>query len=316
MSDPLLRVRNLQVRFGAFAAVRDVSFDLAEGETVGLVGESGSGKSTLARAILRLIPAAGGQVLWGGEDLLACSPKELRQRRRDLQIVFQDPLASLNPRMTVGEALAEPLKIFEPTLSAGARAARIADMLERVGLTADMAPRYPHEFSGGQCQRIGIARAMMLRPKLLICDEPVSSLDVSIQGQIVNLLADLQKELGTAMLFISHNLAVVRHLSRRVLVLYRGRLMEVADCDALFAAPVHPYTRALLAAVPDLTHAAAGRVLTTGEDPPMGPPPTGCVFHDRCRHVKPFCLNTVPVLEEVAAEHAVACHRWREVVYS
>ncbi len=228
----LLSVRNLQVRFGAFAAVQDVSFDLAAGETLGLVGESGSGKSTLARAILRLIPAAGGQVLWNGEDLLACPPRELRQRRRDLQIVFQDPLASLNPRMSVGDALAEPLKIFEPTLTAGVRAARIAAMLERVGLTADMARRYPHEFSGGQCQRIGIARAMMLRPKLLICDEPVSSLDVSIQGQIVNLLADLQKELGTAMLFISHNLAVVRHLSHRVLVIYRGRPVEVAACEA------------------------------------------------------------------------------------
>ncbi len=312
----LLSVRNLQVCFGAFAAVQDVSFDLAAGETLGLVGESGSGKSTLARAILRLIPAAGGQVLWNGEDLLACPPRELRQRRRDLQIVFQDPLASLNPRMSVGDALAEPLKIFEPTLTAGVRAARIAAMLERVGLTADMARRYPHEFSGGQCQRIGIARAMMLRPKLLICDEPVSSLDVSIQGQIVNLLADLQKELGTAMLFISHNLAVVRHLSHRVLVIYRGRPVEAAACEALFAAPVHPYTRALLAAVPDLTHTPAGRVLASGDDPIAGPSHSGCVFHDRCAYARPLCLNAVPVLEEAAPGHAVACHRWREVVYS
>jgi oligopeptide transport system ATP-binding protein len=317
MSGPLLSVKHLRVQFGDFAALQDVSFDLHHGETLGLVGESGSGKSTLARAILRLIPVTGGQVIWRGEDLLACSLKDLRRRRRDLQIVFQDPLASLNPRMSVGDALAEPIKIFEPTLSAAARDAKVAEMLERVGLSAAMARRYPHEFSGGQCQRIGIARAMMLRPTLLVCDEPVSSLDVSIQGQIVNLLVDLQKDLGTAMLFISHNLAVVRHLSHRVLVIYRGRLVEVATRDRLFAAPAHPYTRALLAAVPDPTRALAGRVLTTGEDPPIARAlPTGCAFHDRCVHALPVCLNAVPVLEEVEPEHVVACHRWREVVYS
>ena len=248
MSDALLEVSGLCVKFGDFTAVADVSFELAAGETLGLVGESGCGKSSLARAVLRLLPAAGGRILWRGEDLLALGPQALRRRRRDLQIVFQNPLASLNPRMRVGEILAEPLRIFEPRMAAAARRVRIAQMLERVGLTSAMGQRYPHEFSGGQCQRIGIARAMMLNPRLLICDEPVSSLDVSIQGQIVNLLADLQGELGTAMLFISHNLAVVRHLSHRVMVMYRGRVVETAARDTLFAAPVHPYTQALLAA--------------------------------------------------------------------
>jgi oligopeptide transport system ATP-binding protein len=257
-SEVLLRVRNLQVNFGAHAAVRDVSFDLNAGETLGLVGESGSGKSTLARAILRLVPAAHGSVLWRGQDLMSCDAAQLRARRRNLQLIFQDPLASLNPRMTVGETIAEPLGIFEPGLNAGARQKRVWGMLERVGLTAAMARRYPHEFSGGQCQRIGIARAMILGPELLICDEPVSSLDVSIQGQIVNLLLDLQRETGTAMLFISHNLALVRHLSHRILVMYSGSIVEVASREALFAAPRHPFTRELLAAVPSLTPARRG----------------------------------------------------------
>jgi oligopeptide transport system ATP-binding protein len=321
MSDELLDVKDLRVQFGAFPALQDVTFDLRQGETLGLVGESGSGKSTLARAILRLIPVTSGHVIFNGEDLSSCEPAELRRRRRDLQIVFQDPLASLNPRMSVGDALAEPLKIYEPLLSARAREARIAEMLERVGLEPGMAPRYPHQFSGGQCQRIGIARAMMLRPKLLICDEPVSSLDVSIQGQIVNLLADLQQEFGLAMLFISHNLAVVRHLSHRVLVIYRGRLVEVAASDVLFAAPAHPYTRALLAAVPDpagppLARALLGRALAAGDDPLAAPSAAGCAFHGRCPYAQPACLLAVPPLQEVAPRHFAACHRWREVVYS
>jgi oligopeptide transport system ATP-binding protein len=317
MSGTLLEVKNLRVHFGAFPALQDVSFDLLQGETLGLVGESGSGKSTLARAILRLIPVSSGSVLLQGESLLSLGNADLRRRRRDLQIVFQDPLASLNPRMSVGDALAEPLKIYEPSLSVPAREVRIIEMLERVGLAAGMAHRYPHEFSGGQCQRIGIARAMMLRPKLLVCDEPVSSLDVSIQGQIVNLLVDLQREFGTAMLFISHNLAVVRHLSHRVLVIYRGRLVEVADRDVLFAAPAHPYTRALLAAVPDPTRALPGRALTTGDEPLAAPrTPAGCAFHDRCSYAQASCLLAVPPLQEIASQHFAACHRWREVVYS
>ncbi len=332
-ADLLLEVSQLRVDFGARAALSDVSFDLFAGETLGLVGESGSGKSTLARAILRLIRASGGSAVWRGTDLLTCAPAALRALRRDLQIVFQDPLASLDPRMTVGETIAEPLRIFEPGLKGAARSGRIGAMLQRVGLDAGMMGRYPHEFSGGQCQRIGIARAMISSPKLLICDEPVSSLDVSIQGQIVNLLLDLQRDAGTAMLFISHNLAVVRHLSHRILVMYSGRLVEIAPRDALFAAPVHPYTRALLAAVPSLTPEERSSA-SLHEQPmaePFGAPPmadlpirdhanaepplpqSGCAFRERCPYATAICKTTVPLLEEVAPGHSVACHRSREI---
>ena len=252
MNAALLRVRNLQVEFGRQTAVRDVNFDLFSAETVGLVGESGAGKSTLARALLRLLQPAQGSVELLGQDLLKSPAAAMRAQRRNVQMVFQDPLASLNPRMTVGAAIAEPLLIFERKLTAAARREKVAAILQRVGLDPDMAARYPHEFSGGQCQRIGIARATVLQPKLLVCDEAVSSLDVSIQGQIINLLLDLQQDMGMAMLFISHNLAVVRHLSHRVMVMYLGKLVEIAASDALFAAPVHPYTRALLSAVPQI----------------------------------------------------------------
>jgi oligopeptide transport system ATP-binding protein len=250
MSEPLLDVRGLGVDYHGVRALGEVSLQIHGGETLGLVGESGSGKSTLARALLKLIPASRGQVFWRGIDILRCGAAALRVHRRDLQIVFQDPAASLDPRMTVGAALAETLRIHEPSLPARERLVRSSRMLERVGLADSTRGRYPHELSGGQCQRVAIARAMMLYPKLLICDEPVSSLDVSIQGQIVNLLADLQRELGTAMLFISHNLAVVRHLSHRIAVIHDGNLVESGTCEALFTAPRHPYTRALLAAVP------------------------------------------------------------------
>jgi oligopeptide transport system ATP-binding protein len=251
----------------------------------------------------------------------------LRRLRRDLQIVFQDPLASLDPRMTVGESIAEPLRIFEPGLDAGARSARVGGMLQRVGLSSEMIGRYPHQFSGGQCQRIGIARAMILSPKLLVCDEPVSSLDVSIQGQIVNLLLDLQRDAGTAMLFISHNLAIVRHLSHRILVMYAGRLVEVAPRDALFAAPIHPYTRALLAAVlpampvqraaalppPEIVAPPPEIAAPQPETAAPLPPVTGCAFRDRCIHAIPICTQAVPVLEEMATGHWAACHRAREL---
>ena len=249
-AQPLLSVRNLSVRFDSRDALRDVNFELYAGETVGLVGESGAGKSTLARVILGLLRPAQGQVEFSGVDWINGPAARLRAQRRNLQMVFQDPLASLNPRMTVGNAIAEPLRIFEPQLPPSARRDRVRAMLERVGLDAHAAPRYPHEFSGGQCQRIGIARAAILNPKLLVCDEAVSSLDVSIQGQIVNLLVDLQRDMGMAMLFISHNLPVVRYVSHRVMVIRAGQLVEIGSSDALFAAPSHPYTKALLAAVP------------------------------------------------------------------
>jgi ABC-type glutathione transport system ATPase component len=249
MNEVLLAVRNLRVDFGARAAVRGVSFDVLRGETLGVVGESGAGKTTLARAILRLVGAQGSVTL-SGEEILSCVAVRLRALRRDLQIVFQNPLASLDPRMSVGAAIEEPLRIYEPQLDAASLRRRAAEMLERVGLTADMSRRYPHEISGGQCQRICIARAMMLAPKLLVCDEPVSSLDVSIQGQIINLLLDLQRDTGLTLLFISHNLAVVRQVSHRIMVMCAGSLVEIADRDALFSAPRHAYTRSLLAAVP------------------------------------------------------------------
>jgi oligopeptide transport system ATP-binding protein len=315
MSDPagtgdlLLSVRDLRVEFGSRAAVWDVEFDLHAGETLGLVGESGAGKSTLARAILRLVRACKGSIVWRSQDLRLCGTADLRRVRRDLQIVFQDPLASLDPRMTIGESIAEPLRIFEPGLKAPARKARIGTMLERVGLAADMIGRYPHEFSGGQCQRIGIARAMILSPMLLICDEPVSSLDVSIQGQIVNLLLDLQRDAGTAMLFISHNLAVVRHLSHRVLVMYSGTLVEIAPRDILFAAPIHPDTRSLLAAVTRDPMPPA-----PAEAPSLQAVAAGCPFRDRCGYALAVCAARVPPLEVVAMGHSVACHRARELM--
>jgi oligopeptide transport system ATP-binding protein len=325
MNNTLLRVRDLRVDFGAHAVIRRVNFDLSAGESVGLVGESGSGKSTLARAILRLQPAQG-SVEFLGVNLLKCSPKLMRAQRRGLQIVFQDPLASLDPRMTVGETIAEPLKVFEPGLNADARQRKVGDMLQRVGLSSGMSGRYPHEFSGGQCQRIGIARAMILSPKLLICDEIVSSLDVSIQGQIINLLLDL-RQAGMAVLFISHNLAVVRHLSHRVLVMYLGKLVEIAPCDALFASPVHPYTRALLAAVPHklpalgaAARAAPGELAAPGEPAVPGELAapdmiaSGCAFRDRCPYVLPICEASDPPLLEVTPGHWAACHRAHEML--
>ena len=315
----LLEVEHLNVRIGDVTVLHDVSFELAAGETLGLVGESGSGKSTLARAIVRLIPARGGAVRWRGTDLLGCRPRELRARRRELQMVFQDPLASLDPRMSIADTLSEPLEIFEPGLSHEERQHQVAQMLTRVGLSPDMRSRRPHEFSGGQCQRIGIARAMMLRPQLLICDEPVSSLDVSIQGQIINLLADLQQQTGNAMLFISHNLAVVRHVSHRVAVMYQGRLVELGGRDTLYERPAHPYTRALLAAVPAIQPIVPGTTAVPAQTPVLTAPPatgSGCPYADRCPFKVALCASSMPPLENIDAQHSVACHRWRELVYS
>jgi oligopeptide/dipeptide ABC transporter ATP-binding protein len=306
VNQPLLQVRDLSVDFGGHAALCGLSFDLHAGETLSLVGESGSGKTTLARAVLRLVRSARGRVDFQGADLLTCGREALHLRRRNLQIVFQDPLASLNPRMTVGESVGEPLKIFEPALTGAARRQRVDSMLERVGLSAESASRYPHEFSGGQCQRIGIARAMILNPKVLVCDEAVGSLDVSIRGQIINLLLDLQRDTGLALLFISHDLAVVRHISHRVMVIYLGRAVEIAPAETLFAAPRHPYTRALLSAHPEGWSAAPA--------PAAANAPSGCVYRDRCPFAIGACRSSEPPLVEVGAGHWAACHRSHETL--
>ena len=298
-------------------AVDDVSLDLRAGEALGVVGESGSGKSTLARAALLLIRPTAGQVVWMGRSLEGESARQLKPLRRELQIVFQDPFASLDPRMTVGEIVEEPLRVHHPELSPAERAHDVAEMLIRVGIAPDLVNRYPHEFSGGQCQRIGIARAMILKPRLLVCDEPVSALDVTIQEQIVTLLADLKREYGMCILFVSHNLAVVRRLCDRVLVLYLGRMMELASSERLYTRALHPYTRDLLEAVPipdpDVQPARLTRVLG-GEPPSPLNPPSGCVYRTRCPHAKDVCRERIPLWEEAEAGHRVACHRWRELL--
>ena len=290
----------------ALQAVAGVDFALNPGETLGIVGESGSGKSTLARALIQLVPATG-RVVWQGEtDLLALSPAKMLAHRRDIQMVFQDPLASLNPRMSVGQIVAEPLKTHFPALPAAETKARVQRMMDRVGLLPNQINRYPHEFSGGQCQRIGIARALIVEPKLLICDEPVSALDVSIQAQVINLLAGLQRDLGIAMIFIAHDLSVVKHVSDRVMVMYLGRVMEDADKRALFARPQHPYTQALLSAVPipdPVAERAKVMIPLDGDLPSPLNPPSGCVFRTRCFRAATRCATQVPVLTD-----GVACH--------
>jgi oligopeptide transport system ATP-binding protein len=323
----LLSVRDLKVHFpvrvgGLFGkiipvkAVDGVSFDLRPGETLGVVGESGCGKSTLGRAILQLIPTTDGAVVWLGERIDSLSRHDMRAKREDMQIIFQDPLASLDPRMTIGDVIAEPLRTFQPKLSRKEVRARVEDMLAKVGLSPHMINRYPHEFSGGQCQRVGVARAMILRPRLIVCDEPVSALDVSIQAQIVNLLMDLQREFHLSLIFISHNLSVVRHISHRILVLYLGRVMELADRDQLYRNPRHPYTQALVSAVPipdpDLERQKE-RLVLTGDLPSPLAPPSGCVFRTRCPYATSICAEDVPPLDLIEPGHQAACHWWREI---
>jgi oligopeptide transport system ATP-binding protein len=319
VSEAVLEVHDLEVHYrsaragGGHAllrAVENVGFTVRRGQTLGIVGESGSGKSSIARALLHLVPAAGGQALFRGADLLALRGAALRQARRHVQMVFQDPLASLDPRMTVEEIVAEPLRVFAPELTRLQRRARVLAMLERVGMGAEHLARFPHEFSGGQAQRIGIARALILEPELVVCDEPLSALDVSIKSQISNLLKDLQRELGLALLFISHDLAAVRFSCDDVLVLYLGRVMELAPRDALFAAPRHPYTRALLDAVPlpDPAAARARRVAPlSGELPSPLAPPSGCVFRTRCPLAQAQCAEILPPLRRLGAS-LTACH--------
>ena len=325
-SEALLSLDDVRVHFklwdGLFRrapvirAVENVTLTLKPGEVVGLVGESGSGKSTLARAALRLVRAEAGHIMWLGSPLEALSPSALRPIRRDMQLVFQDPLASLNPRMTVAEIVAEPLRVHRRDLDDTARRDAAADMLLRVGLGRSLLVRYPHELSGGQAQRVAIARAMVLKPKLLVCDEAVSALDVSVQAQILALLQDLKREYRTAILFISHNLAVVRQLCDRVLVLYLGRMMEEGATESLYSTPAHPYTRGLLEAVPipdpDVQPLRWGRALG-GELPSPLAPPSGCVFRTRCPHVREVCREKLPLWEATDRGQRVACHRWREL---
>jgi oligopeptide transport system ATP-binding protein len=318
---PILSVRDLSVHFplrhGLLAhavklrAVDGVSFDLKPGETLGIVGESGCGKSTLGRAILRLIEPSGGTVAWMGQDFLGLDARKLREQRRNMQIIFQDPLASLDPRMTVGKIVGKPLKTFQPDIKKGDLRQRVAEAMQQVGLAPEMAGRYPHEFSGGQCQRIGIARAMILKPRLIVCDEPVSALDVSIQAQVINLLMRLQREHGLSLLFISHNLSVVRHISHRILVLYLGKVMEIADRDSFYRRPLHPYSQALISAIPlpdPKLERQRQRIVLQGELPSPVNPPAGCRFCTRCSKATEICHTTPPELRDHGDGHMAACH--------
>lgn len=318
-NDVLVQVKDLKKHFpvtGGFwsrpvsfvKAVDGLTFDIKRGETLGLVGESGCGKTTAGRLILRLLPKTAGEVYFEGQDVFAASRADLIALRREMQIIFQDPYASLDPRKTVGDIVGEPFVIHK-TMSGRARQERIQELLEVVGLSAFHAPRYPHEFSGGQRQRVGIARALALNPKLIICDEPVSALDVSIQSQVINLLEELQEQYGLTYLFISHNLSVVKHISDRIGVMYLGKIVELAECQAMFDYPLHPYTRALLSAMPiPNPKRIRQRVILKGDVPsPMNPPP-GCAFHTRCPQAMPVCRQQAPVLTDVGPGHEVACH--------
>ena len=319
---PLLKVEHLSKEFpaesGMFAkrfskrvvsAVNDISFEIYPGETFGLVGESGCGKSTTGRTIMRLTKPTAGKVYFQGKDVSEMSKHEIKDMRREMQFIFQDPYASLNPRMTIGEIIAEPLRTYHPKMSRQEVRERVKAMMLKVGLLPNLINRYPHEFSGGQCQRIGIARALILEPKLIICDEPVSALDVSIQAQVVNLLQQLQREMGLSLIFIAHDLAVVKHISDRVLVMYLGHAVELGTYDEVYHNPLHPYTRALMSAVPipdpDLEKNKTIQLLE-GELPSPINPPSGCVFRTRCPIAGPECAKTRPVLEG-SFRHAVSC---------
>ncbi len=319
---PLLQVRELRVSYAVrhggrrlrLRALAALSFDLASGQTLGIVGESGSGKSTLARALLRLTPADAGQIHFRGHDLLSLQGTALHGMRAHLQMIFQDGIAALDPRQRIGSILAEPLQIFRPQWSPVQRQASVLAMLERVGLEPQLLQHYPHQCSGGQAQRIGIARALIVEPELIVCDEPLSSLDVSIKAQITDLLQRLQRELGLSLLFIAHDLPAVQLLCDTVLVLYLGRVMEIAARGPLFQAPRHPYTRALLQAIPipDPVRARAQAVPIIGDIPSSLSPPSGCVFRTRCAYAIPRCAREIPALRRIGASE-VACHRAEEI---
>jgi oligopeptide transport system ATP-binding protein len=320
---PLLSVRDLKVHFRVkddnawpwtapqtLKAVDGVSFDVQPGQTLGIVGESGCGKSTLARGVLNLIPATSGSIRWKGQELAGAPAQAWLAVRRDIQMIFQDPLASLNPRMTVAQIIAEPLRTHHSAMRADERMDKVVEMMQRVGLTQQQINRYPHEFSGGQCQRIGIARALILRPQLIICDEPVSALDVSIQAQIINLLKELQQSMGLALIFIAHDLAVVKHISDRIMVMYLGKAVEKAEKQALYDLPQHPYTRALLSAIPipDPQQERAKTVqLLQGDMPSPINPPSGCAFRTRCPLAQPRCTQETPVLKQVSNASESSC---------
>jgi oligopeptide transport system ATP-binding protein len=317
----LLEVKDLKIHFPVqhgvlgrtldyVRAVDGVSFSIAPGETVGLVGESGCGKTTLGRAILRLVEPASGSIVFEGEDITRMVQRELRVHRRKLQMIFQDPYGSLNPRFTIEDVIGEALDIHGLADGTAARRKRIAELLEAVGLHSNHATRYPHEFSGGQRQRIGIARALAVEPKLIVCDEPVSALDVSVQAQIINLLQDLQQQRGIAYLFIAHDLAIVEHISQRILVMYLGKIVESAEAKALIAAPKHPYTKALISAVPVVDpDTKRQRIVLPGDPPSPIHPPSGCPFHTRCPIAEfPRCEKEAPLLCEISPGHFAACH--------
>src|SRR4051812_23252028 len=325
---PLLDVRNLVMHFpltqgiiiqrkvGAVQAVDGVSFSVKKGETLGLVGESGCGKSTTGRAILQLYKPTAGVVDFNGKDLTKLDSGEMRKMRRHLQMIFQDPYASLNPRMTVGNIVSEPMQIHN-LVPKGERTKRVQELLQTVGLNPYFANRYPHEFSGGQRQRIGIARALAANPDFIVCDEPVSALDVSIQAQIVNLLEDLQDQFGLTYLFIAHDLSVVRHISDRVAVMYLGKIVEMADRNELYENPLHPYTKALLSAVPipdPVIERKRERIILTGDVPSPINPPSGCHFHTRCPYVMDICKVVDPPFTDKGPDHPVACHLYPEPV--
>ncbi|MFZ4817747.1 MAG: ABC transporter ATP-binding protein [Limisphaerales bacterium] len=317
---PLLRVENLRVHFPVqrslfskpevwVRAVEDVSFTLRTGETIGLLGESGCGKTTLGRAVLRLGPVTAGSIHFNGTDITRLEGRVLREHRRQFQMIFQDPFSSLNPRFTVGQIVGEPLEIHRLVKDSTTRDRRISELLESVGLDSRLVDRFPHEFSGGQRQRIGIARALAVEPQLIVCDEPVSALDVSVQAQVVNLLQDLQKQRGLAYLFISHDLAVVEHLAHRILVMYLGQVLEEAPASVLCQQPLHPYTQALVSAIPTVDPASKRRRIVLLGDPPSPlSPPSGCPFHPRCPMVQPRCRIEAPVLRDLGDGRRVACH--------
>lgn len=321
-TQPLVRVEDLLLHFpvykgvlrrqvGAVRAVDGLTFDIRRGETLGLVGESGCGKSTTGRTLLRLYRASGGRIFFEGQDIAELEGERLRRMRPRMQMIFQDPQASLNPRMTVGAIIAEPL-IEHGVHKAEARRAKVRELLDAVGLNPDYVNRYPHEFSGGQRQRIGIARALALDPEFIVCDEPIAALDVSIQAQVVNLLEDLQAKLGLTYLFISHDLSMVKHIADRVAVMYLGKIVELADVETLFASPKHPYTKALLSAVPvpdPKVEANRRRIILTGDIPDPANPPAGCRFCTRCPEVFDRCRVEEPVWREVQPGRFAACHR-------